>query len=110
MPNSFRVLDLARLVADEINEMIRARKPRLIHLTQIEDSAESVPANIREALGKRIGPERNQFYRHARGSAEETDEHLRANVAARRLSLRRYWQLRNRILVIIKSLNRLMGE
>jgi four helix bundle protein len=65
-------------------------------------------ANIREALGRREGAERNQFVRFARGSAEETDEHLRANFRRGRLSEPHYWRLHHRLTTIVKMLNGLM--
>lgn len=104
MDNSFRLLDAARLVADEVNVLLRP-KGRLIHRAQLRDSSQSVPANIREAMGRDPGPDRNQAYRHARGSAEESDEHLRANFADRRLPRKTYFRLRNRLIVIIKMID-----
>ena len=101
----FRVLEVARAVADEINSLLRNRQVRLIHRDQLRDAAQSVPANIREGMGRRPGPHRNQAYRHARGSAEETDEHLRANFEDGRLPPAAFWQMHNRIAVIVKMLS-----
>jgi four helix bundle protein len=101
----FRVLDAARVVTDEINALLRNRKLRLIHRTQLRDAAQSIPANIREGMGRKPGPHRTQAYRDARGSAEETDEHLRANFADGRLGSVEYWRLHNRIRVIVKTLS-----
>ena len=100
----FRVLDAARAVADEINTLLRDRKVRLLHRTQLRDSAQSIPANIREGMGRKPGPHRNHAYRDARGSAEETDEHLRANFAVGRISTAAYRRIHNRIALVVKIL------
>ena len=110
MRNEFRLMDAARWVVDEVNQLLWSRGRRLIHHKQLEESSQSIAANIREAYGRRKGPERNQFFRVARSSTEETDEHLRANCAAKRLDDKRYWRLHNRLAVISKMLCRLMGE
>jgi hypothetical protein len=56
-------------------------------------------------MGRDPGPDRNTFYRYARGSAEETDEHLRANFADRRLPRASFWRLHNRLLLIVKMID-----
>jgi four helix bundle protein len=110
MAYDLRVLEAARAVADEITTLLRKRgREGLIHRSQLSKSAQSVSANIREALGRDTGPDRNQFYRYARGSAEETDEHIRANHAGARIPTPVYWRLHNRLMVIIKMLNSLMS-
>jgi hypothetical protein len=50
------------------------------------------------------GPHRNQAYRVARSSAEETDEHLRANFADGRIPPATYWRIHNRISLVVKML------
>jgi len=109
MANQFRVLDAARAVVDEINGLLRNRKLSLIYRTQLRDAAGSITGNIREALGRQVGPDRNQFYRVARGSAEETDEHLRGNYADGRILAKVYWRLHNRLKLIVAMLDALMG-
>jgi four helix bundle protein len=104
MANNFRLLDAARAVADEVNTLLRARR-KLLHRAQLQDSAQSVAANIREGMGKDVGPDRNKSYRDARGSAEETDEHLRASFADDRLPPPIYWRLHNRLKVIVKMID-----
>jgi four helix bundle protein len=101
----FRALEAARAVADEINKLLGNRRIRLLDRPQLRRSAQSVPANIREGMGRTPGPHRNQAYRDARGSAEETDEHLRANFADGRVSAVVYWRIHNRIGVIVKMLS-----
>ena len=100
----FRVLEVARAVADETNKLLGNRQLRLIHRGQLRDAAQSIPANIREGMGRKPGPHRNQAYRNARGSAEETDEHLRAHFADGRLSPAEFWRLHNRIALVVRML------
>jgi len=100
----FRVLEAARVVTDEINTLLGNRKLRLIHRGQLRDAAQSIPANIREGMGRRPGPHRNQAYRDARGSAEETDEHLRANLADGRVAPAEFRRIHNRIALVVKIL------
>ncbi|HEX4913244.1 MAG TPA: four helix bundle protein [Vicinamibacterales bacterium] len=104
------MLDAARQLIDEINALIANGYSRLYYDAQLHAAAESIAANIREGYGRRPGPERNQFLRYARGSAEETDEHLAANFRSNRLEARTYWRFHNRILVMIRMLNSLMQE
>jgi four helix bundle protein len=105
----FRVLAVARAVADEVNTLLGRRKSPLIHRAQLRDSSQSIPANIREGMGRQPGPDRNQAYRYARASAEETDEHLRANFADRRLPPIVFRRLHNRCALIVKMLTEIIG-
>jgi four helix bundle protein len=100
----FRVLEVARAVADETNTLLANRRLRLIHRGQLRNAAQSIPANIREGMGRKPGPDRNQAYRVARGSAEETDEHLRTNFADGRLPSAKFWRMHNRIALVVKML------
>lgn len=108
MASQLRVLDAARSVVDDVNALIDRRGDSLLYAVQLRRAAGSVTANIREAYGRRRGAERNQFFRFARGSAEETDEHLRSNFARGRIPAGHYWYLHHRLVVVIKMLNRLM--
>ena len=101
----FRVLEVAQVVADETNSLLGNRQLRLIHRSQMRNSAQSIPANIREGMGRKPGLHRNQAYRDARGSAEETDEHLRANFADGRLHPETFWRIHNRIALVVKMLS-----
>ena len=107
---TFRVLEAARAVADEINRLLGSRKLRLIHRAQLRDSTQSIAANIREGMGRTPGPHRNQAYRDARGSAEETDEHLRANFADGRIPAEGYWRLHNRIALVVRILTTIIDK
>jgi four helix bundle protein len=108
--SQLRVLDASRLVADEINVLLSRHRDRLIQPNQLERAVSSITANIREAYGRRPGPERSQFLRFARGSAEEAEEHLRSNMAAKRIDERCYWRNHHRLRVIVRMLNALMRE
>jgi four helix bundle protein len=110
MDNPLRVMDAARSVVDEINALLDEPGSRILYNDQLRDSAQSIAANLREAYGRRAGRERSQFLRFARGSAEETDEHLRANFRAARLEARRYWPLHNRLMVILRMLTSLINN
>jgi four helix bundle protein len=44
--------------------------------TQIRRCAASIPANIAEATGRRVGPDGRRFYEIAAGSAAELEYHL----------------------------------
>ena len=105
----FRALEVARAIADEVNVLLGRRKPRLIHRVQLQKSSQSIPANIREGMGRKPGAERNQAYRYARGSAEETDEHLRANVVDGRVAPEAFRRLHNRCALVVKMLTEIIG-
>ena len=110
MSEPFRLMALAREIRDEVNRLTLAARPRLLHHTQLQKSAQSIPANIREAYGRAAGKDRKQFLRIARGSAEETDEHLLSNRSAQRLEDKRYWRLHHRLVLAIKMINTLLEK
>jgi four helix bundle protein len=104
------VLDAARALVDDVNDLLASSHRKLLYDIQLREAIGSIAANIREAYGRRPGPDRNQFFRYARGSAEEGDEHLRANYAANRISSTRYWRAHNRLAVIVRMLTRLLHD
>jgi four helix bundle protein len=106
----FRVLEVARSLVDEINFLVGTGVDHLAQDRQILRSSQSIAANIREGLGRRPGPERNQFFRIARGSAEETDEHLHAHYRQNRVVAKDYWRIHHRIIVCIKMLNAMLAH
>jgi four helix bundle protein len=108
--NDFRLLDLAEQVADEIQQLLDNARPRLLHHGQLERSGESIPSNIREGYGRREGPDRNQYLRVSRGSAAESDRHLRANYKSGRISEPTYWRLHHRLIVIQKMITKIIGD
>jgi four helix bundle protein len=109
MPNrpDLRVLDAGRMVVDDINRLLKHHLP---NATQLRDAAESITANIQEGFGRNAGPDRNQFLRFARASAEETNERLRARFAAEDIAATAYWPLHNRLVAIVRMLTNLMTD
>jgi four helix bundle protein len=104
------VLDAAEQAAKQLNDLIeRSKCPRLLHVRQMRKSAQSVVANITEGFGRGKCRERDHALRVARGEAEETIGHLKANFLDRRLCARDYYALRNRYVVIVKMLNSLLN-
>jgi four helix bundle protein len=104
------VLDAADLVEDEINRLIDQSPKRLIHTSQLRSSAHSIGANISEGFGRGPGRERGRSLRVARGEAEETIRHLRANLAAGRITQSRFWRVSNRLVTIVRMLTSLMKD
>ena len=105
------VQEAADLVADEINRLIDSKpKKRLLNVAQLRRSANSVPGNIAEGLGRGEGAARNDKFRTARGEAEETISRLRSNFVGERIEKAVYWRLRNRSMAVIKMLNSLLGD
>lgn len=100
------VLDATERAADKVNELIDGPSGwRLLHARQMRDSVQSIAANIAEGFGRGTAGDRARLLRIARGEAEETIQHLRANFRARRVAPRDYWSIRNLLIVIVKMLN-----
>jgi hypothetical protein len=55
MADEFKLIQLIRLVVDEINRLIETARPRLYDADQLQSSAESIGRNTREAFGRRVG-------------------------------------------------------
>jgi four helix bundle protein len=71
------VLDAAEQAARQVNALIdRPKRPPLLHVKQLRDSAQSVVANIAEGFGRGTGRDRDRPLEIARGEAEETIRHL----------------------------------
>ena len=104
------VLDAADQVADEVNRLIDDAPRRLLHGAQLRDSAQSISANISEGFGRGKGRERGRALRIARGEAEETIRHLRANFQSERITQAAFWRLRNRLVTIVKMLTSLLQD
>ena len=103
-----RVLDGARTVVNDINQLLNSR--RLPNSAQLRDAAESITANIQEGFGRNAGPDRNQFLRFARASAEETNDRLRSRFCARDIPAKVYWPLHHRLVAIVRMLTNLMSK
>src|SRR5215469_9590328 len=102
------VLDAADQVADEINRLIDKSSRRLIHATQLRESAQSIGANISEGFGRGQGRERDHSLRVARGEAEEVIRHLRPNFETNRIPPATFWRLHNRLVTIVKMITSLL--
>ena len=102
-----RALHAAQMVVDDVNHILRRPIP---NARQIREAAESITANIQEGFGRDAGPDRNQFLRYARASAEEANERLRARFAAEDIPGERYWPLHNRLITIVRMLTKLMSD
>ena len=102
------VLDASERAADRINELIAAARRPLLHVNQMQNSVQSIAANIAEGFGRGTNGDRARLLRIARGEAEETIRHLNANFRAKRLSANSYWSIHNLLVVIVKMLNSLV--
>jgi four helix bundle protein len=107
MRPGLRVLDAAQIVVDDVNRLLESR--RLPNAGQIREAAESIPANIQEGFGRDAGPDRNQFLRFARGSAEQTNNRLRSRFAAKDIPAKVYWPIHHRLVAIVRMLTNLMS-
>jgi four helix bundle protein len=94
------------MVEDDINQLLKKR--RMPNTRQLREAAESISANIQEGFGRDAGPDRNQFLRFARASAEETNDRLRTRFAAKDISEKVYWPLHHRLVAIVRMLTQLM--
>ena len=103
-----RVLDAARMVVDDINRLLKLR--RLPNAAQLREAAESITGNIQEGFGRDAGPDRNQFLRYAKASAEETNDRLRSRFGAKDIPAKVYWPLHHRLVAIVRMLNNLMSN
>jgi four helix bundle protein len=112
MPHrNLNVLDAAEQAAKDVNALIdRSKRPRLMHVRQLRDSAQSVVANIAEGFGRGTGRDRERPLEIARGESEETIRHLNANFQVNRIGAGDYWPLRNRYVVVVKMLNALLNR
>ena len=67
------LLDAAEQVADQVNALIdQSPRGRLLHVSQMRASVQSIAANISEGLGRRPGRDRERSFEIARGETEET--------------------------------------
>src|SRR5690606_33997645 len=74
MPVWKNAMEIAMEVYD-ISESLPRREDYAL-TSQIRRSAESISANISEGFGRGGDKEKSQFYKIARGSANETKSHL----------------------------------
>ena len=102
------VLDAAERAADGVNHLIARSRGRLLHVTQMRRSSQSISANISEGFGRGRGRDRARPLEIARGEAEETIRHLNANYRVNRIPSREYWPLHNLLVVIVKMINSML--
>ena len=100
-----RLIELARLVEDETNRLLDRRPHHYLHELQLRKTVGSICFNIREAYGRKSGPDRRYRLIIARGSAEEADEQWMSNFRSRRLAPQPYWRLHNRLMTIVKLID-----
>jgi four helix bundle protein len=105
------LLDAAEQAADQINALIdQSPRGRLLHVSQMRASAQSIAANISEGLGRRPGRDRERSFEIARGETEETIAHLSANFRTDRIDKKRYWPIHNRLVVIVKMVDSFLRQ
>ena len=110
MPNrDLDVLDAARRAADGVNRLIDRQPRKLLYVSQMRKSVQSIGANISEGFGRGKGRDRAHPLEIARGEAEETIQHLATNFRASRIAPGEYWPLHNLLVVIVKMLNSLLN-
>jgi len=103
-----RVLDAARMAADEINGFIKLY--RLSNAKQLSQAAESVSSNIQEGFGRDVGRDRNRFLFFARGSAEEANDRWRSRFGDKEIPATVYWPVHHRLVTISRMLTNLMTD
>jgi len=92
-----------------VNELIDRFPRRLLHVSQLRDSVQSIGANISEGFGRGNGRDRARPLEIARGEAEEAIQHLGANFRSNRIPAKDYWPIHNLLVVIVKMLNSLLN-
>jgi four helix bundle protein len=97
------VADAAEQLAAAVTRL-SDRTRRLLHRQQLLKAAQSVSANIAEGFARSTLPDRNSRLVIARGEAEESIRHLRANLTSKRITPGDYWPLHNRAVTIVKML------
>jgi four helix bundle protein len=106
-----RVLEASQRAADKVIALIHRPSGRnLLHTKQMIDSVQSIAANISEGFGRGTAGDRARLLRIARGEAEETIQHLGANLRARRLAPKDYWVIKNLLVVVVRMLNSLLAK
>jgi four helix bundle protein len=100
-----KLLDAADRVADLVNKLIdESPRGQLLHVGQLRDAVQSIVANIGEAFGHEPGRARDHSLDIARGETEEAIRHMKVNFRASRVRPKKYWEIRNLLVVIVKML------
>lgn len=77
-------------------------------ISQIRRAASSIPANIAEGQGRRLGKEFQQFLANSRGSLLELDTHLELSFRVGYLNKTQHEELKEKINEVGRILNGLM--
>jgi four helix bundle protein len=104
-------LEAARELSEQIIETTRkcrSRCPAKLRV-QVTSSAQSISANIAEGVGRGTPKEKLHFFRLARGSLEETQNHLRVLVRVGVIDRKTFYRLWNRAKVIGRMLSTLIA-
>jgi four helix bundle protein len=107
-PRNLALQDAADRAVDVVNRLIDESPKRLIYVAQMRKSVGAVSAQVAEGFGRGPGPERNHKLRMAKGEAEETIKHLRANWQSGRIDKRKFWATRDLLVTIIKMIGSLL--
>jgi len=110
--DGLRVYHGSRELAEQVIEAMRhlRRRPPGDLRDQIERSANSVPANIAEGMGRGTRDDSLRFLRQARSSLDETRHHLRVCVNDKLMNVKTFYRLWNRSSAIQRMLASLMFE
>jgi four helix bundle protein len=100
--------DAADRAVDLVNRLIDESPTRLIYVAQMRRSVGAVSAQVAAGFGRGSGPERKHNLRMAKGEAEETIKHLRANWQSGRLENRKFWSIRDLLITITKMITALL--
>ena len=108
-PRNLKVLEAAVLFAAAVHRQFDQLDPTRMPgmRSQILRAADSVPANIAEGARGTLG-QRQNFYRIARGSADEVGAHLRVARRSDVMSTTSYWHCENKRIVVCKMLTNLI--
>jgi four helix bundle protein len=105
------LLDAAEQAANQVNALIdQSPRGRLLHVSQMRASVQSIAANISEGLGRRPGRDRERSFEIARGETEETIAHLSASFRTDRIDKTKYWPIHNRLVVIVKMVDAFLRQ
>ena len=104
--HALRVWHAARDAADLVIAIVAdlPRSPATGLRAQLVRSARSVSNNIAEGAGRGSTGEKLHFFRLARGSVEETQDHIRELVNSKHIDKRTFFKLWNRYAVIDRML------
>ncbi len=104
--DTLRVIDAAEEFVAQVNRSAPARN--WVYAGQLRRSAGSVYANLVEGYGRGPGADRNRLYVVARAECEEALGWIRQARNANKLAGREFFNLLNRGVVIVRTINGLI--